>query len=338
MKCMEYKGKQGRSGSQKLKLLYLQKLFNERTDQDHTITTKEIISYLNSVEIPADRRTIYTDIDALDEFGLEIEKVQTKGGCSYYLVDRLFNLAELKFLVDAVQSCRFLTQKKSTELINKLGNLASDYEKKQLNRHVFVHNRIKAMNESSYRNIDVLYEAINTNQQVNFQYLQWTIKKEQEPRHNGDLYKVSPWGLSWNNENYYLIAYDTNSKSIRHYRVDKMKRITLSNDAREGKELFSQMDWASYDNKRFGMYNGKEESVTFECSLRILDVIIDRFGKDIMLIPKEDNYFTVKVNVTISPQFLSWIFGLGTDIKITNPPSVIEYMKQELVKVQSLYK
>ena len=248
-----------------------------------------------------------------------------------HVASRQFELAELKLLVDAIQSSKFITEKKSKQLIKKLESLASSYEAKQLQRQVYVSGRIKTMNESIYYNVDEIYSAIASNKKIRFQYFQWNIKKETELRKSGQFYEISPWALSWDDENYYMIGYDSEAKKIKHYRVDKMLKSTCMDEAREGKELFDSFDIAAYTRKSFGMYGGEEQSVKLEFDNGLVGVVIDRFGKDIIIAPAGDNHFTIKVDVAVSDQFLGWIFALGDGAKILGPENVVEQMK-ELVK------
>ena len=232
-------------------------------------------------------------------------------------------------LVDAVQSSKFITEKKSNQLIHKIEQLASRHEAQTLQRQVVVSNRIKTMNESIYYTVDAIHNAISENKKIKFQYYQWNVKKEMELRHNGAWYHISPWGLSWDNENYYLVGYDSAAQKIKHYRVDKMLHIKLSNESREGKEHFKKLDMADYAKKSFGMFGGKEQKVKMLVKNNLTGVIIDRFGKEVMMIPADDKHFTVNVDVHVSRQFLGWVFSLGEDIKIVGPDEVVEQMKME---------
>ena len=197
--------------------------------------------------------------------------------------------------------------------------------------------RIKAMNESIYYTIDAIHNAISENRKIKFQYYQWNVKKEMELRHDGAWYHISPWGLSWDDENYYLVGYDSEAELIKHYRVDKMLRIKMSTEAREGKEHFKQLDMADYAKKSFGMFGGKEKTVKLLVDNRLAGVVIDRFGKDIMLIPADENHFTVNVDVHVSKQFLGWVFSLGEQVKILSPEDVVEQMQGEVKRLVEQY-
>ena len=327
-----------RSDKQKLKLMYLIKLFEERTDVSHGLSMTDIIEALSEEGITAERKSIYADISALNEFGYDIVKDNEGKACVYKLVERDFEIAELKLLVDAVQSSKFITESKSNKLIKKIEGLASNNEAKSLHRQVYVANRIKTTNESVYYNVDDIQKAISENHKVSFQYFQWNPNKEKELRHNGMRYEISPWALTWDDENYYMVGYDSKERKIKHYRVDKMLKIEIMADSnREGKALFKDMDMAVYSKKIFGMFGGVEETVVLECTNGISGVIIDRCGTEVDIIKRATDSFTVRDNEQISPQFLGWVFSLGENIKIISPDSVIERMRDEIARIQGIY-
>lgn len=314
-----------KSEKQKQKLLYIMQLLMEKTDENHIVTTQEIIDYLALQGISAERKSIYTDIDTLIDFGMDIVKVKERPS-GYQLVSRQFELAELKLLVDAVQSSKFITSKKSRELIGKLETLCSKSEARQLHRQVVVTNRTKAVNENIYYNVDQIYYAIAENVKIRFIYFDWNVKKEMEPRHDGKFYEVSPWMLTWDDDNYYLIAYDDESQMIKHYRVDKMLKIGLSQQVRQGKEAFEHFDIAAYSRKTFGMFAGEEETVSILCDKHLTGVFIDRFGNDVSMRTYDEDHILVRVNVAVSRQFFGWLTGLGSSVKIQSPEkTVIEY-------------
>ena len=318
-----------RAQSNKLKILFLMKILLEKTDNEHSLTMSEIIEKLAEYDICAERKSIYADMDALREYGLDIE-VKRDNHVGYYIANRTFELPELKLLVDAVQSSRFITSRKSNELIGKISGFASVYEAMQLQRQVYVANRIKTKNESIYYNIDAIHNAISSNCRISFQYYDWTPDKTKELRHGGMWYSVSPWSLTWDDENYYLIAYDSAAQDIRHYRVDKMLKISLVSERRDGKERFDDFDMAIYSKQVFGMFGGKREMVTLFCENELAGVIIDRFGESVTMIRGEGG-FSVSVGVAVSPMFLSWVTGFGGRIKITAPESVKDAYRELLL-------
>lgn len=315
--------------NQKFKLYRLAQIMLERTDDEHYITMPEIISQLGKYEITADRRSIYQDLRDLEALGIEVEGEPEGKGYHYHVVSRPFELPELKLLVDAIQSSKFITEKKTNELIRKLEKLVSRYEAIGLQRQVYVSGRIKTMNESIYYAVDTIHNAISENRKIRFQYYQWNVKKEMVLRRDGAYYHISPWGLSWDDENYYLVGYDSDAGEIRHYRVDKMIHIRMSEEPREGKEHFRKLNMADYTRKSFGMFGGREQSVKLLVDNSLAGVIIDRFGKDVMMIPADGDRFTVNVTVMVSRQFLGWIFSLGEKVKILGPEDVTEQMREE---------
>lgn len=326
-----------KSSNQKLKLMYLMKIMLEKTDETHSITMTEIIDALKAYGVSAERKSLYSDIEALRQYGMDIIGLQEGGTYYYHVGSRQFELAELKLQVDAVQSAKFITAKKSKELIGKIESLASKYEASQLQRQVIVAGRVKTMNERIYYNVDRIHTAIAENSRITFQYFQWNVDKEMELRHDGALYKVSPWALTWDDENYYLVAYDSTKGMIKHYRVDKMLHIKSTGEKREGRLVFHSFDTGAYAKKMFGMFAGQEETVRIECKNELAGVMIDRFGKDVPIIRKDDEHFTVNVKVAVSKQFLAWVIALGDGVKIMEPASVVEQMKQEIARLAEQY-
>ena len=323
--------------NQKFKLYRLAQIMLAKTDDDHYITMPEIMSALKEYEITADRKSIYTDLRDLEALGIEVAGEPVGNRYHYHVVSRPFELAELKLLVDAIQSSKFITERKTNALIKKLERLVSKYEAMKLQRQVYVSGRIKTMNESIYYTVDAIHNAISENKKIRFQYFQWNVKKEMELRHNGAWYHISPWGLSWTDENYYLVGYDSDAGQIKHYRVDKMLHIQMSGEKREGKQYFKRLDMADYAKKSFGMFGGEEQKVKLRVENNLAGVIIDRFGKDVMMIPEDENHFTVNVDVRVSNQFLGWVFSLGEGVKIVSPEEVLERMNREITRLIRQY-
>lgn len=325
-----------KSSNQKLKLLYLMRVLLEKTDEEHVMSMNDILEYLKGYGIDAERKSIYDDIEALRTFGIDIvNKKERPSG--YYIGLREFELPELKLLVDAVQSSKFITTKKSDELIKKLEGLAGSNQAKKLQRQVYVSNRIKTMNESIYYNVDDLHEAISENKKITFQYCEWTTEKQLVPKKNGELYNVSPWALNWDDENYYLIAYDNLAGRVKYYRVDKIKQITILEEKRQGREHFEKFNTADFSKKTFGMFAGEEQEVTLECREKLIGVIIDRFGTDVSVRRIDDEMFRVRVNINVSPQFFGWLTGLGSDVIMTSPENVVEEYRKYIREILEKY-
>lgn len=341
-KSMEkYKKKEGgrmADGSgKKLKTFYVMRYLLEESDEEHPVTMEQIIAYLKANGISAERKSLYDDIETLRLFGLDIIGKKSGRSYHYYIGERDFELAELKLLVDSVQSSRFITVKKTRELIKKLEVLAGKHNAKQLQRQVFVTERIKSMNESIYYNVDALHMAIANNVRIHFQYFRWTTEGKAELRHGGKAYEISPWALSWTDENYYLIGYDAQAGIIKHFRVDKMLHIEQTDMPREGKKLFEKFDMAVYARKMFGMYDGTEQVVRLAVKSELAGVIIDRFGREVKFVPAEDGWYHISVNVAVSRQFYGWVMALGDGAKLVGPKEVVEGMRKEIVRMQEQY-
>lgn len=325
-----------KSPNQKLKLLHLYKILSTRSDEEHPFTVQELIAELSRHDIKAERKSIYDDMEALRSFGLDVQSRKGKSP-GWFVGQREFELAELKLLVDAVQSSRFITQKKSNALIRKLEGLASTHQARQLHRQVYVSQRVKLMNESIYYTVDKLHAAIAENRAITFRYFDYTMHREKAYRRQGGRYAASPFGLIWNNENYYLVAYESASQQMRHYRVDKMSDITLTPQPREGGEKFPNFDLAAYGQKHFGMFSGQEATVTLRCRSHMAGVVLDRFGHDVILIPQDEAHFSVTLPVVLSPQFFGWLFGLEDNVVLTAPQWAADAYKQKLSAVSDLY-
>ncbi len=321
----------------KLKMLYLVKIFMQDTDDEHKLTLQQIVDKLGEHDIKADRKTLYQDFEELRQYGFDIISEQIGHNTFYHLGARSFELPELKLLVDSVQAAKFITDRKSRELIRKLEGLTSRHQAQQLHRQVFISGRVKAMNETIYYNIDKIHEAINGDLQICFQYCQWDVNKEMKPRKKGMRYQVSPWAMCWDDENYYLVAYDSEADKIKHYRVDKMQKISMTEDTRLGKERFKEFDIARYAKSVFGMFTGDETEVILQGENSMIGVLIDRFGKDVPLSVVDEDHFEAKVKVALSPQFLGWVMALGRGIRIAGPEDVVERMRDEIRRLNDQY-
>ncbi len=325
------------SADQKRRLLELLRLLLERTDEDHPLSAQELAQLLEEqCHIPAQARGVLGDLELLNRWGVDLAWDSAQPP-RCHVANRTFALPELKLLVDAVQSSKFITKKKSDELIKKLESLASVHQGRLLQRQVYVANRIKTMNESIYSNIDAIHSAIDGDRRISFLYFEYTITKERRFRHQGQRYLVSPYALAWEDENYYLIAYDSRANRIKHYRVDKMVDIQVEDLIRAGQEDFDRFDMALYTKKMFGMYGGQEQVVKLRLANRLIGVVLDRFGKDLSIGRAGEDHFTVSLPVVVSPQFFGWVFGLGPDAAILAPQGVVEEMRVYLQKVLSLY-
>ena len=322
---------------QKLKLYYLSQIMTQMTDDEHFLTMSEIQAELAKYDVSADRKSLYDDMEALRVLGIDVIGEKVGKSFYYHVGKKQFDIAELKLLVDAIQSSKFITEKKSNDLIKKLTGMASDYEASQLKRQVVVQGRVKTMNESIYYIVDDLHKAIADNKQISFSYMRWNLEKKMESRKEGQ-YVVSPWALTWDDENYYMIAYDAEAGKIKHYRVDKMKNIRVLEKRREGREDFKDFNLADYSKMNFGMFGGEKTRVKLEFDNVMVGVMIDRFGKDITIRPaKKKGWSEINVDVAMSDQFLGWIFALGDRVRITGPKNVVQRFGEEIQKISRYY-
>ncbi|MBE7092289.1 MAG: WYL domain-containing transcriptional regulator [Clostridiales bacterium] len=313
-----------RCSGQKLKLLYLLDIFKKHTDKDTFITMEQILALLEKHNIFAERKSIYEDISALKEFGLDIELVRNKG---YHLVSRTFETSELKLLVDAVQASKFITEKKSNELIKKLESLTSKNNASELQHSVIMRERIKTMNESVFLTVDKIQLAMGKNKKLSFKYFDWDVRKNKVYKKDGKSYVVSPQALTWDDENYYLLAFDEDAKILKHFRVDKMTALFILEQKRSI-DTTVRFDTAEYSKKMFGMYGGVTKKVKLRCNNSLAGVFIDRFGLNSIITPLEDS-FEIIVEAAISPVFLSWLMQFGDKITVLSPESV----KKDLINL-----
>lgn len=329
-----------KSSGQKLKLLYLRDILLQKTDDEHGMTTSEIINALAEYDIKSERKSIYNDLNALELYGTDICKEKTST-TKYYIGNRDFELAELKLLVDAIQSSKFITRKKSMELIEKLEKLVSVHQGQQLKRDVFITNRVKGLNEKIYYIVDRLQTAISGNKKVSFLYMKWELNENRRlvktARRNGERYVISPIWLCWNDENYYLIGYDSDADKIKHYRVDKIESVEILDENRDVNDKILNFDGAEYSKKLFAMYGGEEFDVTMLVDNELVGVIADQFGDDIFIVKENDNCFRFSSKISISSQFYAWVFGLGGSVKILSPKKVVDGYKQHIEAVYKKY-
>lgn len=327
-----------KSENQKLKTLYIMDYLLENTNKDITVKREDIEDYLSKrCDISVERRTIYTDIKLLEKYGIKrgitVKYDYVKKG--YKIEKRDFDINELQLLIDSVQSCKFITEKKAAELTNKLKKLASCHDRETLNYRSYVTNRIRNMNDSELKHLNKIHYCIAKKQKLSFCYFSYNIRKEKI--HNKKLYIVSPYALLWDNNNYYLIAND-GGKEVKHFRVDKMDNINIADEPREENDEYSPRNLSERATKVFSMYGGEEERITLRCINRMAGVIIDTFGaNDINMIPDGKSHFFVRVGVAVSPQFFAWLCGLGKTVKIVSPDSVVKKMAEYVAGIAKMY-
>jgi predicted DNA-binding transcriptional regulator YafY len=323
-----------KSENQKLKIFYILDYLKRNSHQDHPVRATELIEMLeNRHSIKCERKTVYSDIAALQEYGVDIQSIPGKNG-GYFIASRNFELPELKLLIDAVQSSRYLTEKKSRELIEKLCSQCNEYDSKLLKRNVLVSGRVKSMNETIYYNVDAIQEAISQNRQITFRYFDWDFGGKRKYRDK--TYEASPYGLCQDNENCYLLAW-SQRYGVTHYRVDRMDRITVTDEKRIPCPELTGKALNEHAERHFQMFSGEQINVKLRFHRSLLNVVIDRFGKDTMLIPDGEEHFVFTVQVAVSPMFLSWVIGFGSKAKVLFPQSVAEDCKKLCLETLSQY-
>ena len=323
-----------KSDNQKLKIFHILDYLQRNSHPDHPVTAAELIQMLSHHHnISCDRKTIYSDIAALQDYGVDIVSIPGKNG-GYFIATRNFELPELKLLIDAVQSSRFLTEKKSRELIEKLCRECSVHDARLMRRDVLVSGRVKSMNETIYYNVDTIQEAIGQNKQILFRYFDWGLDGQRQYRQKE--YTASPYGLCQDNENCYLLAY-TQRYGITSYRVDRMVQITLCSEDRLPCPELTGKALTEHANRLFQMYVGEETQVKLRFRRKFVNAVIDRFGRDILLIPDGEDHFVFTAKVSVSPMFLSWIVGFGADAQILHPQSVIDQCRKMCMDAISQY-
>lgn len=307
-----------RSFNQKLKILYIMKILQERTDREHPIPVKDIMGILDSYGINAERKSVYDDMEALRLFGLKIGHRRGKIS-GYYLEERTFELPELKFLMDAVQSSHFITREQTKSLIRKLEGLASIPQARKLQGQVVAEQSVKTPNREIYKNIERIYDAIGENCQISFRYYEWNTDRKLQVKKGGQRYLVSPWKLIWNNDSYYLLGVDEHSGIVKHYRVDKIMDVCREKAARNGAAIFRDFDLGKFSIGTFGMFGGKDTLLKLEFANSLIGVVMDRFGPEAMIFPADREHFTLQTHIRVSGPFFGWLAGLGSEARIVSP-------------------
>ena len=319
-----------------VRLLLLKQYLEANAGRDRIVKRGELEALLREHDMPVEKKTLYADFAALGDIcGLQLDYDPHKKG--YRLLNPPFEPYELRLLVDSVQSSKFITYKKTLTLIRKIESLASVYEAQLLSRQVYVKNRIKTMNESIYYNVDEIHTGLARDRRIRFRYFDYTVSKERRFRRDGGYYVVSPFALTWDDENYYLVAYDSEAGIIKHFRVDKMLDIGILDEARDGQESFAALDMAEYAKKVFGMFSGREERVRMRFDNQLVGAVLDRLGRETMLIPDGESCFTVTAQVEVSPQFFAWISGFGSLARIVGPDHVVQAMRAHAAEVLAMY-
>ena len=322
------------SPNQRTKLLHLMKIMLDKSDEQNPITMPEIISELAAYDIHAERKSIYNDLEILRQYGLDVITVKTKVR-GYYIGHRQFELPELKLLVDAVQSSRFITEKKSKELITKLSSLTSQAQAADLKRQIFVAGRPKSFNEQAFYSVDAIHTAVNSGKKVTFKYFDYNVQKKRVFRKDGAAYEVTPITLCWDSDKYYLVAFNAEHNELRNYRVDRMSDVDVL-DSKGDNYNMSKSKIAEHIKGMFGMFGGEVVRAKLAFADSFVNVVLDYFGKSTRIIPKDDGQFEVTVDVTVSPVFLGWVFQFGGKAKIISPDSLVDSMR-ELIATNAVF-
>ena len=318
-----------RSPRQKQKLLLIREYLERYTDEEHPVSTGELIEYLAGRDVSAERKSIYDDMETLRAFGVDVERVRRGNSSGWYIAQRPFQLPELRLLVDSVQSSRFITR--------KIESLASEHQARGLRRQVWVKNRIKSMNESIYYLVDDLHAAIDGDRKIRFHYFQYDPRGRRQLRRGGAWYRVSPYALLWDNENYYLVGYDPQAGILKHFRVDKIADLRDDGPGREGAEVFAAQDMSAYTNAHFGMFSGETTRVRLEFKNELAGAAVDRFGADAILVPDREGYFTVTVDAAVNEPFFAWLCTFGDGVRILAPDSAVRAMEEHIRAILARY-
>ena len=326
-----------KKSNQKLRLLYMKDILEKHTDEDHGISRDNFEIYLSHREVEAPtRKTFYDDLDALEDYGMDISR--DPYGKSYKLLSREFDLPEIKLIIDAIQSSKSIPESMTRTIIKKMESLCSEYQARELHRDVIVSGRVKTLNEGTQNNIDHIHAAISADKQITFKYFDYDTNLKKKYRKRGAKYTISPYALVYSDENYYLLAFDSGSKQLRNYRVDRMEGVNvIETSIREGKDEFHAIDMTKFQKYTFGMFSGEVKEVTMVFVNSMMNAVIDRFGRDIFIYKEDDDHFRVSVEVAISPQFYGWVFGLGKMVRIKGPEDVRQGYLDMMKGVQEKY-
>lgn len=326
-----------KKSNQKLRLLYMKDILEIHTDEDHGISLKDFERYLSHKDVEAPtRKTFYDDLDALEEYGMDIGR--DPYGKSYKLLSRDFELPEVKLIIDAIQSSKSIPESMTRTIIHKTESLCSEYQTRELQRDVIVSGRAKTLNEGTQNNIDHIHFAISNDQQISLKYFDYDTNLKKRYRKRGGQYTLSPFAMVYCDESYYLLAYDAELKEIRNYRVDRMENVkSIEGSVRKGKEAFAGIDMTKYQKYTFGMYSGEVKEITMVFTNNMMNAVVDRFGTDIMIHKVDSYHFRISVEVAISPQFYGLVFGLGKMVKIVSPEDVRQGYLDMMKGIQGKY-
>lgn len=323
--------------NQKLKLLYLAKIFQEETDGKTGLTMPQIIEHLREYGISAERKALYRDIKALREFGMDIQRYN-RSPMQYALANREFSQPELLLLVDAVQSSRFLDMEKSRELIDSIRTLASKRQRETLSKRMHVEGRIKMQNESVFYNVDIVQEAIQAHRRVSFHYFKYDVEKKKVRQHGGDRYLETPVELIYSDGYYYLVTYNDKHDGFTNYRVDRMTEVMVSDEPATRNERIASFDPEAYTAQAFSMFNGEPKTISLIVDEEVMSSIVDRFGSDVESHALDGSHARVYARVKVSDVFYGWLAQFGTKDRVEKPRSVVQGYTEYLQRIVSAYR
>lgn len=324
----------------KIKLLFLHDIFTRQTDSDHVYSANELCDLLAEYGINCERKSIYSDIDALKEYGMDIVNVRTpKRG--YYLNKRKFDIAEVRLLIDAVQAAKFISSKKTKALIYKIGNLLSEYQEEELREQIYVDSSYKSEKEDLYDIIRTLDVAIKKSKQVEIVYSKRKLENRYLKKSEGKIFRINPYALLWSNDHYYLVCNNDKYNNLMHLRLDRIESVkqlpfTAKHFSKVSKYT-DKFDTADYSNRLFNMFTGETGQIELCCDNRLIDDILEKFGDDTPIKIFDENHFVFKSEVELSSGLVSWIMQYGADIKIISPKVLSEAVKEKAAEILSVY-
>ncbi len=324
----------------KIKLLFLHDIFTRQTDKDHVYSANELCDLLLEYGISCERKSIYSDIDALKEYGMDIVNVRSpKRG--YYLNERKFDTAEVRLLIDAVQAAKFISSRKTKALIYKIGNLLSEFQEEELREQIYVESSFKSEKEDLYEIIKLLDNAIKRSKQVQITYAKRKLENRYLKKSEGKVFLINPYSLLWSNDHYYLVCNNDKYSNLMHLRLDRISDVKLLDSASKHFSKVSKytekFDTADYSNKIFNMFTGESGEIELCCDNRIIDDILEKFGEEIPLKIFDENHFVFKADVELSNGLISWIMQYGSDIKVLSPKKLSEAIVEKTKEILSVY-
>ena len=324
----------------KIKLLFLHDIFTRQTDKEHVYSANELCDLLSEYGINCERKSIYSDIEALKEYGMDIVNVRShKRG--YYLNERKFDVAEVRLLIDAVQAAKFISSKKTKALIYKIGNLLSEFQEEELREQIYVESTFKSGKEDLYEIIKSLDDAIKKAKQVQITYTKRKLENRYLKKSEGKVFIINPYSLLWSNDHYYLVCNNDKYNNLMHLRLDRITQVKLldspSKHFSKVSKYTDKFDTADYSNKIFNMFTGESGEIELCCDNRIIDDILEKFGDETPLKIFDENHFVFKADGELSSGLISWIMQYGADIKVLSPKNLSDALVEKTKEILSVY-